>query len=92
MYNVLRNHTVYVFFIFLALTLPGHELYMPSSGYLGGYLFHPCTNRLQTFMTSSLSVRFRWRLVPHLQPQRGQDQSDGQHLPEVLQGAAGARG
>lgn len=38
-----------------------------------------------------LCCRFRWRLVPHLQPQWGKDQIDGQHLPEVLQGAAGAR-
>lgn len=34
--------------------------------------------------------RLRWRLVPHLQPQWGQDQSDDQHLSEVLQGAAGS--
>ena len=42
--------------------------------------------------TSTLpaSPRLRWRPLPHLQPQRREDQGDGQHLPQVLQGAAGA--
>lgn len=38
-----------------------------------------------------LCCRFRRRPGSHFQPRRGQDQSDGQRLPEVLQRAAAAR-